>query len=239
MKHKTLQLPYFALALALVAGFAYNTATACDKCAKHNTSTDKKDDHGHAHLDEAEGFTTILGPGHTDGWTLDKHMSFKDGMIVAGTMDEKIPSTLYAYYDKDYYNFELRAQAKAVGPERTNGGFQIRSKVNDKGQMIGYQADMGFKYWGLVYDQGRRNSLLTKHEKGIDLKEDINWGEWNDYRVVCKDNVIEVYINGKLFSKHVEKDADIAKVTGKIGLQLHAGPPSIRYYRNIRVKELD
>ncbi|MGB0768665.1 MAG: 3-keto-disaccharide hydrolase [Phycisphaeraceae bacterium] len=235
----TIHLPVFALAVMMIAGLAYSPANACKKCAKHNTSTEKSDDHGHAHLDEDEGFTTILGEGHTDGWTLGPNMSFQDGMIVAGTMDEKIGKTLYAYHDKDYYNFELRAQAKAVGPEKTNGGFQIRSSVNDKGIMTGYQADMGFKYWGLVYDQGRRNKLLTKHEAGIDLKEDINWGDWNDYRVVCKDNVIEVFINGKLFSKHVEKDEAIAKVAGRIGLQMHSGPPSVRYYRNIRIKELD
>lgn len=230
-----------ALALALLAGLAYTPADACDKCAKHNASTkpETKPGANHGHIDAEQGFVTILGPGHTDGWTLGPDMMFKDGMIVAGTMDKKIPKTVYASHNTEYYNFEMRAQAKAVGPERTNGGFQIRSKVDDNGAMAGYQADMGFKYWGLVYDQGRRNSLLTKHEEGIDLKQDINWGEWNDYRVVCKDNVIEVYINDMLFSKHVEKDADIAKATGVIGLQLHAGPPSVRYYRNIRVKELD
>lgn len=237
---KTIQLPLLTAALAVLALLAFTPAQACDKCAKHNTSTEKKGDHGHEHLDEDEGFMTILGKGHTDGWRLDENMSIdEDGVLIAGTMDSKIPQTLYASHNKVYYNFEMRAQAKAVGPEKTNGGFQIRSSVNDKGIMSGYQADMGFKYWGLIYDQGRRNSLLTKHEKGIDLKKDINWGDWNDYRVVCKDNVIEVYINGKLFSKHTEKDEDIAKVKGVIGLQMHAGPPSVRYYRNIRVKELD
>ena len=242
MLTKKIQPTLLALILVLIAGLAYSPANACKTCAKHNTSTEKPgaaDDHDHEHLDEDEGFVTILGKGHTDGWTLGPDMQFEDGMIVAGTMDAKIPKTLYAYHNKDYYNFELRAQAKAIGPENTNGGFQIRSKVDDNGIMAGYQADMGYKYWGLVYDQGRRNKLLTKHEEGIDLKKDINWGEWNDYRVVCKDNVIKVYINGKLFSKLTEEDADIAKATGKIGLQMHGGPPSIRYYRNIRIKELD
>ncbi|MEM6258992.1 MAG: DUF1080 domain-containing protein, partial [Planctomycetota bacterium] len=236
MKTKAIQASLLALALALLAAFAYSPAQACKKCKCQEKTGGE---HGHVHLDEDEGFTTILGNGHTDGWTLGPDMKFEDGMIVAGTMEEKIPQTLYAYHNKDYYNFELRAQLKAVGPEQTNGGIQIRSSVNDKGIMAGYQADMGFKYWGLVYDQGRRNSLLTKHEDGIDLKKDIKWGDWNDYRVICKDNVIEVYINDKLFSKHIEKDEEIAKVSGKIGLQMHSGPPSLRYYRNIRIKELD
>lgn len=240
---KAIQLPLLGLALALIAGFAYSPATACKKCAKHNTSTEAKEsaeDHGHEHLDEDEGFMTILGPGHTEGWTLGPGMKIEDGMIVAGTMDEPIKKTVYAAHDKEYYNFELRAQAKSVGPDKTNGGFQIRSKYNaENGDMSGYQADMGFKYWGLIYDQSRRNKLLTKHEEGIDLKKDINWDDWNDYRVVAKDNTIKVYINGKLFSQYTESDEEIAKVKGVIGLQLHGGPPSVRWYRNIRIKELD
>ena len=151
MENKTIQRPLFAIAIALLAVFAYATTNACDKCAKHNPKTESAGDHGHEHLDEAEGFMTILGKGHTDGWTLnDEWMKIEDGVIIAGSMDKDIPKTMYASHNKEYYNFELRAQAKAVGPEKTNGGFQIRSAVNDKGIMSGYQADMGFKYWGLA-----------------------------------------------------------------------------------------
>ena len=248
MKTKALPLTLLALTIALLASFAYAPANACDKCKKHNpVSTEDHgedhvgDDHGHEHPDEKDGFTTILGPGHTKGWTLvDDWMKIEDGVIIAGSMDKAIPKTMYAVHEKEYYNFELRAQAKAEGPEKTNGGFQIRSSFNkEKGSMHGYQADMGFKYWGLIYDQGRRNSLLTKLPEEIDLKKDINWGEWNDYVVRCEGPRIRVWINGKLFSDYTEKDEKIAKVKGVIGLQMHGGPASIRYYRNIRIKELD
>lgn len=227
---------------ALLAGLlavALPTANACDKCKKHNP-TAAEGGHGHEHPDEEEGFVTILGKGHTDGWTLGKGMKFEDGMIVAGNPDDNIGKTTYAAHEKEYYNFELRAQAKAVGPNNTNGGFQIRSAYNkDDGNMSGYQADMGDRYWGLIYDQSRRNKLLTKHPEGIDLSKDINWGEWNDYVVRCEGARIRVWINGKLFSDYTEPDEKIAAKKGVIGLQCHAGPPSIRYYRNIRIKELD
>ena len=237
MKHKAIQLPLFALALVLLAAFAYAPANACKKCAKHNPKTD---DHGHEHLDEKEGFTTILGPGHTDGWHLAEHMKITDeGVLVAGTMDSKIPKTLYASHNKELYNFEMRAQVKKQGPKNTNGGFQIRSEVKDNGQMAGYQADMGDKYWGRLYDQSRGRGLLGKHEEGVDLEKDINWDGWNDYRVICKDASIKIYINGKLFTDYTEKDEKFIKSKGVIGLQMHGGPPSIRYYRNIRIKELD
>lgn len=240
MKNKTTQLPLLALALMMVVGLAYTPAQACKKCAKHNPKTEKADDHGHEHLDEDEGFTTILGKGHTDGWRLGENMKITDeGVLVAGTMDNKIPKTLYASHNKELYNFELRAQVKKEGPKNTNGGFQIRSEVKENGQMAGYQADMGDKYWGRLYDQSRGRGLLGKHEKDVDLEKDINWDGWNDYRVVCKDASIKIYINGKLFTDYTEKDEKFIDSKGVIGLQMHGGPPSIRYYRNIRIKELD
>lgn len=237
MKNKAIQLPLLALAMLLVTGLAVSTANACKKCAKHNAA---KDDHGHEHLDEKDGFVTILGKGHTDGWRLAEDMKITDeGVLIAGTMDKKIPKTVYASHNKVMYNFELRAQVKKQGPDNTNGGFQFRSEVKENGQMAGYQADMGHKYWGRLYDQSRGRGLLGKHEDGIDLKNDINWNDWNDYRVVAKGPHIQIFINGKLFTDYTEKDEKFINSKGVIGLQLHGGPPSIRYYRNIRVKELD
>ncbi|MEM9346407.1 MAG: DUF1080 domain-containing protein [Planctomycetota bacterium] len=237
---KNIQLPLLALAILLIAGLAYTPANACKKCAKHNTSTEGADDHGHEHLDEDEGFVTILGKGHTDGWRLDEDMKITDeGVLVAGTMDKKIPKTIYASHNKVMYNFELRAQVKKQGPDTTNGGFQFRSEVKEDGQMAGYQADMGHKYWGRLYDQSRGRGLLGKHEEGINLKEDIKWDDWNDYRVVAKGPHIQIFINGKLFTDYIEKDEKFIDSKGVIGLQLHSGPPSIRYYRKIRIKELD
>jgi len=240
MKHMTLKLSMFALALGLIAAFAHSPAMACKKCAKHNTSTEKTDDHGHEHLDEKEGFTTILGPGHTDGWRLGENMKITDdGVLVAGTMDANIPKTLYASHNKVMYNFELRAQVKKEGPKKTNGGFQIRSEVKENGQMAGYQADMGDKYWGRLYDQSRGRGLLGKHEADVNLEKDINWDGWNEYVVKCEGPRIRIWINGKLFTDYTEKDEKFIDSKGVIGLQMHGGPPSIRYYRNIRIKELD
>lgn len=236
MKNK-IQLPLLALALMLLAGLAYSPAQACKKCKCQEKKA--TDDHGHVHLDEEEGFITILGKGHTDGWRLGPDMKIEDGMIVAGTMDKDIPKTVYASHNKVMYNFELRAQVKKQGPEKTNGGFQFRSEVKDNGQMAGYQADMGFKWWGRLYDQSRGRGLLGKHEEGVDLKEDINWDDWNDYVVRAEGPRIRIWINGKLFTDYTEKDEKFIDPKGVIGVQLHQGPPSIRWYRNIRVKELD
>ncbi len=239
--------PYtrFTLLLILVASAGLTiglpAANACGKCAKHNKATEPADEHGHEHLDEDEGFVTILGKGHTDGWAIDKDwMKIEDGVLIAGSMDKPIPKTMYAAHDKTYYNFELRAQVKAIGPEQTNGGIQFRSSYDEKtGAMAGYQADMGHKYWGRLYDQSRGRGLLGQHEKDVDLKKDIHWDGWNDYVVRCEGPRIRIWINGKLFTDYTETNEKFIEVRGAIGLQLHGGPASVRQYRNIRIKELD
>ena len=244
MKNKALQLPLLALALLTLAGLACTPAQACKTCAKHNTSTQTPKPggaHGHEHLDEDEGFTTLLDANHTDGWSFDKDLvKIEDGAIVMGMMDKPIPHHSYAVYKKPFYNFELRLQVKIVGPAKSNGGIQFRSENRpDKNDMSGYQADAGFKYWGRLYDQSRRGSLLGKHEKDFNVAKDVKQGDWNDYVLRAEGGHIRIWINGKLATDYTEKNEKFAKATGVIGLQVHTGPPSVRYYRNIRIKELD
>ena len=237
---KTLFALLSVLALALTAALP---ASACPTCARHNPtgSTGNTEDHGHEHLDEDEGFMTILGEGHTDGWTFDDEwFSIEEGVLVAGTMEQQIPRSLYAHYETEYYNFELRLQAKLEGPRNGNGGIQFRSEVREQqNDMRGYQADMGAVYWGRIYDQSRGRGLLTAHPEGFSIDEDINHGDWNDYVIRCEDAHIQVWINGTLTADYTEEDEDIAGQAGLIGLQMHSGPPSIRYYRNIRIREIE
>jgi|GEM_PF-2908828 len=253
MVKKKLLLP--TIAIALLAACSYGTANACKTCETHNPKTENTaaaaEEHGHehtehghehAHANAEEGFTTLFDGSSTDGWEFDKQwVRIEDGAIVMGSMDKAIPHHSYAVYTaKPFYNFELRLQAKAVGPEKTNGGVQFRSENRpEKNDMAGYQADMGFKYWGLIYDQSRRNKLLTKHAEGFDIDKDIKQGDWNDYVIRAEGAHIQVWINGKLTSDYTEADEKFIKATGVIGLQLHTGEASERFYRNIRIKELD
>ncbi len=241
MKTMQRRLSSLGLALTAIALLSYSTAQACDTCAKHNpTATPGAAGQDHKHLDEEEGFETLFDANHTEGWTFDKEMiKIEDGAIVMGTMDKAIPKHRYAVYAKEYYNFELRLQVKVVGPENANGGVQFRSKYNaEKDDMSGFQADVGHKYWGRLYDQSRRNSLLGKHDEGFTVEKNVKQGEWNDYVVRAEGARIQVWINGQLATDYTEDKEEFIKATGQIGLQLHSGPASVRYYRNIRIKEL-
>jgi len=253
-----------ALALAIATAPA---ASACPTCARHNpVSTGEQTadghehaehghehaehgehaeghehgEHGHEHADVEEGFMTILGPGHTEGWSFDPEwIRIEDGTIIAGSMERDIPAHRYAVYEQPYYNFELRLEVKIEGPERSNGGIQIRSENRGGTDMAGYQADMGFRYWGRIYDQSRRNSLLSEHPAGFVLADVLHEGDWNDYVIRAEGPHIQIWINGVQTADYTEANEELAAVTGLIGLQLHTGPPSLRYYRNIRIHEIE
>ena len=56
----------------------------------------------------------------------------------------------------------LRLKFKLLGKD-PNAGVQIRSeRIPDHHEMIGYQADMGQKYWGCLYDESRRRKVLAQ-----------------------------------------------------------------------------
>jgi len=189
-----------------------------------------------------EGFTAIFDGESLDGWAGENEwFRVEDGAIVGGSLERDVSATSFLATTGEYYNFELRYQLMIKGTrERANGGVQFRSQRNDEGVgAIGYQADAGQVYWGLIYDEGRRHELLTEHPEGFSIDDDINHGEWNDFVVRAEDNHLQVWINGTLVSEYTEEDADIAAATGFIAVQAHAGPPSEIWYRNLRVKALD
>lgn len=220
MKH----LPALLLLALLLPGCNTNTATADD--------ADSDDD----------GFVALFDGETLDGWeTTSEWFRIEDGAIVGGSLDKPVTATTFLATTETYYNFELRYQLLMKGTrERANGGVQFRSARNEDGVgAIGYQADAGQDYWGLIYDEGRRHALLTEHPEGFSIDDDINHGDWNDFVVRAEDGHLRVWVNGILVSDYTEEDADIAAVSGFIAVQAHAGPPSEIWYRDLRIKALE
>lgn len=62
--------------------------------------------------------------------------------------------------------------------------------------------------------------------------------DWNEIHLVLDDNRMKHYVNGVLMSDITDNDTVNRKPDGKIGLQVHVGPPMKVEYRNLRVKEL-
>ena len=87
------------------------------------------------------------------GW--EGNMDFfriENGSIVAGRLTEKIPNNEFLCTTREYENFELNLKFKIVGSPQANAGVQFRTKrIPNHHEVIGFQADIGQKYWGALY----------------------------------------------------------------------------------------
>ncbi|MDR1478254.1 MAG: DUF1080 domain-containing protein [Planctomycetaceae bacterium] len=165
----------------------------------------------------------------------------ENGVIIAGTFEKRIPRNEFLCTKKEYGDFTLHLEIKVLG-NGANAGVQFRSKrltedKNRPNEVSGYQADMTetAKFWGSLYDEARRGKFLAEANFG-EVEPLFRPNDWNEVKIVCKENNIKLYLNGKMTVDYTETDNAIPK-SGIIGLQIHAGNPSEAWYRNIRIEE--
>lgn len=161
--------------------------------------------------------------------------------IVAGRLDEKIPHNEFLCTTLNYDDFELRLEAKIVGPGQ-NAGIQFRSKrVPGSTEVSGYQADIGSAgdrlVWGALYDESRRNKMLVEPDPEL-VRRLLKKDDWNQFRVICRGARIQIYLNGEKTVDYTETDPSIPRY-GVIGLQIHGGQPSEAWYRNLRIRQFE
>lgn len=171
-----------------------------------------------------------------DGWEGDlKSFRIADGSIVGGTLQAKIPRNEFLCTKREYTDFVLRLKFKVLG-EGANAGVQFRSKrIPDHHEVIGYQADLGDGWWGALYDESRRNKPLAK-PAATELDKVLKRNNWNDYVIRAEGKRIRLAINGYQTVDYTEPDNQITQ-TGCICLQIHGGPPSEAWYKEITIEE--
>lgn len=74
--------------------------------------------------------------------------------------------------------------------------------------------------------------------ENLELKEKIKAEDWNEFHLVIKGNRLKHYVNGILMSDVTDLDEVNGRKNGKLGVQVHVGPPMKVMYRNLRLKEL-
>jgi len=197
--------------------------------------------HGKQEKKDEKGFTPLFDGKTLQGWEgKKKFFRVQDGAIVAGFLNARIPNNEFLASEKEYGDFELRFEAKLLG-QGNNAGVQFRSqRIPKTHEMIGYQCDIGGwskgAIWGFLYDESRRRKMLAEapqHElkKHIKLK-----GEWNKLVVRAEGPRIQIWLNGYQTVDFTEKEKDIP-LKGRLGLQVHGGPPAECHYRNLRIKK--
>jgi hypothetical protein len=162
------------------------------------------------------------------------------GAIVAGRLDKRIPHNEFLCTTQNYDDFELRLEAKLVGKGK-NAGVQFRSqRVRNTTEVSGYQADIGTlgkrSIWGALYDESRRRKMLVETNQEL-AKRIVKPDQWNAIKVICKGPHIQIFVNGQQTVDYTEQDKEIRNY-GVIGLQIHSGPATEAWYRNIRVRQL-
>jgi len=172
------------------------------------------------------------------GWEGDLTIfRIQDGAIVGGTLERKIARNEFLCTTKTYGDFALRLKVKLLGGDGANAGIQFRtSRIPNHHEVSGYQADMGVGWWGALYDESRRNKVL----KGPDqekMKSVIKVDDWNDYVIRAEGRRIQLWINGVQTVDYVEEDPKI-ETTGLLCPQIHGGPPSEAWYKDITLLTL-
>jgi hypothetical protein len=212
-----------------------------------------------------KGFIRIFNGKDLTGWDgSPKLWSVKDGAITGQTTAENPAkgNTFLVWTNGTVGDFELRCSFRLVpGDARgfANSGIQYRSKVVDPSYWVvhGYQADMeaGPNYTGNLYEEGMRGTMAARGEKVIwdkdgkkqvigsvgdaaAIEASVKKGGWNDYVIIAKGNHLQQFVNGKPTIDLTDEDEAKRALSGILALQLHAGPPMMAQFKNIRLKKL-
>jgi hypothetical protein len=93
----------------------------------------------------------------------------------------------------------------------------------------------------LKFAEGNRwtaGKLESELPEAKELAPKISPDKWHEVRIVARGNVLEHYVDGQLMSKVVDEDETNRRSEGKLGVQVHVGPPMTIEYRNLRVRAL-
>lgn len=170
-----------------------------------------------------------------NGWEGDmKIFRIQEGAIVGGSLVNKIARNEFLCTTKTYGDFELRLKVRLLGGDTANAGIQFRTRrIPNDSEVSGFQADMGQGYWGSLYDESRRKKTLKAPDPAA-ITTIVKAGEWNDYVVRAQGPHIQLSINGVQTVDYMEDDAAI-ETTGVVCVQIHAGPPSEAWYKDMTI----
>jgi hypothetical protein len=185
----------------------------------------------------------VLFDGKTfNGWEGNlKIFRIEDGAIVGGSLKEKVAQNEFLCTKQEYSDFVLRLKFKLLGdPKGANAGIQFRTqRIPNHHEVIGYQADIGQNYWGALYDESRRKKVLAGPTPE-EVQKLAKPNDWNEYVIRAEGRRIRLELNGRQTVDYTETDETILKTgqSGCICVQIHGGPPSEAWYKDITIETL-
>lgn len=174
------------------------------------------------------------------GWEGDTQTTWRvaDGVILGGSMQGN-PRNEFLATTRAYTHFILSLDYRLRGTEGfVNGGVQFHSRriPNPPNEMSGFQADIGAGHTGSLYDESRRNRMLSVPAKSMITRLERT-NDWNHYEVRCEGPRVRITLNGEQTVDYTETDAAI-ELQGLIALQIHGGNKAEIAFRRIEIEEL-
>ena len=176
----------------------------------------------------SEDFRPLFDGASLNGWQdTTAFWSVRNGLITGQ------PHNSFLVTAQDYANFVLKASVRLT-PDDGNSGIQIRSQVIPQG-MRGYQVDIGDPWWGHLYVESTQRGILVPVGDRQKRRELVRSNDWNDFVIVCRNSHILSLLNGEVTADLVDY---YGEKTGRIGLQIHVGPPMKVDFRDLLIKVL-
>jgi len=206
------------------------------------------------------GFETLFDGRTLNGWEGDPVYWRVEGGALVG---EVTPATLLKQNSFIIWrggtaaDFELKLEYRIS--DRGNSGVNYRSEeiAGQRFALRGYQADIDGqqRYTGQNYEEKGRTFLAQRGDisrvdadgkarviGAVGLKDElaakVKKGDWNEYHLIARGNVLTHLLNGQVMSVVIDDDAARRKFDGLLGVQVHVGPPMKVEFRNIRLKRL-
>lgn len=188
--------------------------------------------------------------GRPDAWWVE------DGALTAecGGEDRPCADTHYIFWTvAEPGDFVMRFQYRL---EEGNSGVQFRSERRGDYDVWGYQADFDdTTQWNGCLFQHDRGGVVMRgfrtliHEDGSrdehqfadpdELQALIKPDDWNDYEITAVGPYIRLRINGELMCEVIDREEEMIREDGVIGLQVHVGEAMKVQFRDLEIKILD
>lgn len=209
------------------------------------------------------GFVPIFDGRSLSGWEGDpKYWRVENGCMVGEITPETVikSNTFIIWQGGSPTDFELKVEFRIT--QAGNSGINYRSVVipdrvtpANKFAMRGYQFDIDGqnRYTGNNYEEKGRLFLAERGQvtrvtgkripvvlsvvgSSKDLAARVT-SDWNTAHLMIRGNMLVHTANGQLMSMVIDDDTARPK-DGRIGVQVHVGPPMKVEYRNWRLKTL-
>jgi len=199
-----------------------------------NIKVRKIDSGKSAAADDGEWITLFNGK-NLDGWK--NPYKWGDVKVEDGTIALTANKKFFLVTEKTFDDFVLEVKVMLPPEGKSNSGVMFRCHV-EPNKVYGYQAECdpsGRAWTGGLYDEGRRGWLHpTNDQRGKKKLFQAPLGEWVQYRIECRGDHLQIYINGEKTTDYTD-DMD---ASGHIGIQHHGEKGQTYRFKDIRIKPL-